>query len=330
VATDITDRIFAAARRRCGRPVFPEARDERILSAARNLVDENIAAPVLLGEPEKIERVAAAAGIDTTGIEIVDPMTSSYLDEYAQAYLENRPNKNPRVAARLMRKPLFFAASMVRAGHADAMVAGAANPTARVIEAGKMALGMQPGVETPSSFFLITVPAREEAPERNLIFADCALNIDPTAAELADIAQASADSAARLLAEAPRVALLSFSTHGSARHPAADKVAEATSIVREREPAGSFDGELQADTALVERIAAAKCREPSDVAGNANVLVFPDLASGNIAYKLVQHLAGARAIGPFCQGFAGPLCDLSRGATVEDIVTATAVTLVLD
>jgi phosphate acetyltransferase len=328
--SDITERILSAARQRRGRPVFPEATDERILTAARRLVLDDIATPVLLGDAADVERAAIAAGVDLTGIEIIDPASSPNIDDYVRAYLENRPNTKPAVAARLISRPLFFAAAMVRAGHADAMIAGAANPTARVIEAGKMALGLSPGVRTPSSFFLVTVPARGNVPARNLIFADCALNIEPGAEELADIALASAASARKLFDEPPRVALLSFSTHGSARHASAEKVARATAIARERAPDGSFDGELQADTALVESIAAAKCRRPSEVAGKANVLVFPDLSSGNIAYKLVQQLAAARAIGPFCQGFAGPLCDLSRGATVDDIVTATAFTLVLD
>lgn len=329
MSSDILDDIFASARRLDRRAVLPEGTDARMLAAARMLVDEGLGRPVLLGDPDDVRRAATAADIGLAGIDVIDPASSPELGAYAHAYLAGRPNKKPGIAARLMRKPLFFGAAMVRAGHADAMVAGAANATARVIEAGKMALGLRPGVETPSSFFLITVPARDDAPERNLIFADCALTIDPTAEELADIAQASAISAARLLPEAPRVALLSFSTHGSARHAAAEKVARATAIVRNRLPDVAFDGDLQADTALVERVAVAKCREPGLVAGRANVLIFPDLSSGNIAYKLVQHLAGARAVGPFCQGFAGPLCDLSRGATVADIVTATAVTLVL-
>lgn len=321
---DVLANSVAAVRGRGLRVVLPESEDERILRAAAQLARDGLAQPILIGTEEDVARAAGALGIDLFGCLIRDPARDAAIGSYAARVASAREKMNPAMAERLLRKPLYFGGAIVAAGEAAALVAGAASPTRRVIEAAAMTVGLAQGIAVPSSFFLMIVPG---SPDRTYIFADCAINADPSADELASIAIASADSAQSLLGEQPRLALLSFSTHGSATHPRVDKVRAAVAAAQARRPQLAIDGELQGDAALSQAIADRKVKRPSEVAGRANVLIFPDLDSGNIAYKLVQQLGRARAIGPFLQGFARPVSDLSRGATVDDIVSTAVITL---
>jgi len=323
---DLIAQFMAAAKGRGHTVVLPEGADPRVVAAARRIADERIAEPIVLGAPEEIQRAAAEAGATLDGVRTINPTDLERSERYTAAYAAER-GLNERVARRMVVRPVVFGGMMVKQGDADTMVAGVRTATANVIQAGALTVGYAAGITTASSFFLMIMPEFRGRKGQPLVFADCAVNIAPTAEQLADIALASAASAAKLLDEPPRVAMLSFSTQGSAAHERVDVVTRAAEIIRQRAPDAPIDGEFQADAALMPQVAAKKIKRPSDVAGKANVLIFPDLNAGNIGYKLTQYLAGARAIGPFLQGFAKPISDLSRGASVEDIIGTVAVCL---
>ncbi len=323
---DIIARLLDRARQKSARLVLPDGPDANVVAAARRLLDERIARPIVLGSADRLAEAAARAHVALDGLATIDPADSPQVEAYAAAYARRR-NVPDNVARRLVRKPLVYGGMMLAQGDADTLVAGALNATATVIQAATVTVGYAPGNQTASSFFLMRLPEYGGRRDVPLIYADCAVNVQPSAAQLADIALTTEATASQLLDEPPRVALLSFSTTGSAAHADADKVRQALALVRQRSPDSPIDGEFQADTALCPRVAAKKLKRGSAVAGQANVLIFPDLDAGNIAYKLTQYLAGAQAIGPILQGFAKPLSDLSRGASADDVVATAAICL---
>lgn len=309
--------LHGRARDRRRRIVLPEGADQRTIDAAARLARDGLADPIVLGTGEGAAK----------GVEWIDPATDRRGDELAALLLERRRRKGMTEgeAAVLARQPVLFGALLVAAGEADGSVAGAVNSTGDVLRAALWAIGPAPGISTVSSSFYIVLPADEQGQERVLTFTDPAVVPDPTPQQLADIAVAAADARRRVVGDEPRLAFLSYSTHGSASGPLVDRVREGLALFQGREPDTAADGELQADAALVPAISRRKS-PGSRVQGDANVLVFPDLNAGNIGYKLVERLAGASAIGPIVQGLARPCNDLSRGATPADIVNVACIT----
>jgi len=317
----LIDDFISGAKSKGKTIVFPEGKDERILQSACEAHKCGICKSILLGEKEQTISIAEKLGVGVEDIEIIEPANDSRLSILVNAYAEKRKNVSVKVAERLVKRELVFAGMMVATGLADGMVAGAANATASVIQAAALTVGYEEGISTPSSFFIMALPEGKV-----LFYADCAVNIEPTPEQLAEIGISTARSYQKLRQEEAKVAFLSFSTQGSASHTLVEKVVKALDIARSKDSSLSLDGEFQADTALSSEVAAKKIKTSSPVAGQANVLIFPDLNAGNISYKLTQYLAGAEAYGPILQGFAKPVSDLSRGAKVKDIIGVTALT----
>lgn len=309
--------------------VLPEGNEERNLKAAEIIHSEGIAEIILVGDRNEIETNAKKFGVNIEGITIEDPATSERTKGYAEGLYEIRKKKGvtQTMAENIVLDPMYFATMMVKNDDAHGMVSGAVHTTGDLLRPGLQIIKTAPGISVVSSFFIMLLKDKSFGADGQMLFADCAVNPNPNADELAAIAIATADSAKNLMKFEPKVAMLSFSSYGSAKHELVTKVVEATKIAQEKRPDLSIDGELQLDAAIVESVGRKKAAS-SPVAGKANVLVFPDLQAGNIGYKLVERLAGADAIGPICQGFAKPINDLSRGCSVDDIVNVVAITAV--
>ena len=322
------DEIKSKARADLKRIVLPEGAEERTVKAAGIIAKEGLAKVILVGSPGEIKKQAPDIN-SLDNITIIDPATSDKLGAYADTFYELRKSKGitQEAALKAVTDPLYYACMMIKMGDADGMVAGAINTTANTLRPALQIIKTSPGISVVSSCFIMILKNEDYGHNGVMVFGDCAVNPNPDAEQLAAIAVSTAKTAAQLTGMDPKVAMLSFSTKGSAKHELVDKVALATARVKELNPSLMVDGELQADAALVASVGQLKS-PGSPVAGHANVLIFPDLQAGNIGYKLVQRLAGAEAVGPICQGLAAPVNDLSRGCSVDDIVSVVAITAV--
>jgi phosphate acetyltransferase len=324
---DLIADIISRAKANRQRIVLPEGTEERTLKAADRLLADGVAEIILIGDPDDIHSLAGRFGLDHIGkAKIVDPENHEKKQAYAELLFHLRHSKGmtPEEATLLVKDPLYLGCLMIKAGDADGEIAGAQNTTGNVLRPALQLIKTMPDVGNISGAFLMFLKDKSYGTEGILLFADCAVLPDPTAEELAQIAISTARTAQSLLQVEPRVAMLSFSTHGSARHEKVDKIVEATRLARAKAPDLCIDGELQADAAIVANVAMQKAPN-SPIAGQANVLVFPNLEAGNICYKLVQRLAGAEAVGPILQGMAAPVNDLSRGCSVDDIYKMVAI-----
>jgi phosphate acetyltransferase len=325
---DLIDRIKLNAKNNIQRIVLPESHEQRTLKAADIVLKEKIANIILIGKKENIQRNADNLGLSNVmDAVIIDPETNPKAEVYANLMVELRKTKGltKDQALSLLKNPLYLATVMIKNGDADGEVAGADNATGDVLRPAFQYVKTLPGISVVSGAFLMLLKDKTFGDDGLMIFADCAVHPDPTASELAEIAVATAKTTKSIAGIEPRIAMLSFSTKGSASHELVDKVVEATNIAKKMVPDLKIDGELQADAAIIDSIGKKKAPE-SEIAGKANVLIFPNLESGNIAYKLVQRMAGAEAIGPILQGMAAPINDLSRGCSVDDIVNLVAIT----
>ncbi|HUV30306.1 MAG TPA: phosphate acetyltransferase [Acidobacteriota bacterium] len=318
----------AKAKGRC--VVLPEGTEPRMIQAAKKMVAEQMASVILLGNEKEIADLAGQYGLDLGKVRVIDPAKSPDYADYVAQFMEIRREKGitKEQAQSTMLQPLFFGAMLVRNDRADASVAGSVNTTGDVLRAAIQVIGLKKGISTVSSSFIMTLPEYRGVKDKVFVYGDCGVVPNPTAEQLASIAVSTAETMSNIIGEEPRVAMLSFSTKGSAKHEDVDKVLAALENLRRDHPELKVDGELQADAAIVPEVGRKKA-PGSIIAGDANVLIFPDLDAGNIAYKLTQRLANATAAGPIIQGLAKPASDLSRGCTVDDIVDVCAIALLM-